>query len=365
MYASDITNRKRAETIYRNLQLQKEWFNSGKTIRILGQKGGNDYAYMTNLIEGCLEDTCGFQEDKKQITQGNASISYDTSNMTSLDIARIAPAVNGFNGIQEHGDRLYTYTNGVIGVIIDTLDDTDIPVSTGGTDFFFFNVNCGAANSIWWNTNNVILFGGKPPNEDTVNFGVTSGTVTAQTGSPLVNKVVSLEQITIPFVLLGNYDRRMRSFYTSNYISTDYSITTIITTFDDYFRYRVDSVSNEVIPPLTPNATGTFRIRLIRELIGENRQWIEVTVLNVTNGPLSSGYVSGGSYETGTNIDAQGYGIDPTKNNPFDISDGTKLLHICGSTYATVAPTQGTSFIFQSDAYGNNWTFTNNAHLNV
>lgn len=350
MYASDITNRKRAETIYRNIQLQKEWFNSGKTIRILGQKGGNDYAYMANLIEGCLEDTCGGKEEKTKITQGNASISYDTSSMTALDIANVL--IPG--GIEEHGDRLYSFPELVV---MDTLDDTDISVSTAGNDFFFFNANCGAANSIWWNTNNVIFFGGKPPSEASVNFGPTPIYYTPSSGSPI------LTNVTVPCILLGNYDRRMRSFYTSNYISTDYSITTIITKFDDYFRYRVDG-SNNVIPPLTPNTTGTFRIRLIRELIGENKQWIEVTVLNVTNGPLSSGYIYGGYYETGT-VDAQGYSIDPTKNNPFDISDGTKLLHVCGSTYATVAPTQGTSFIFQSDAYGNNWTFTNNAHLNV
>jgi len=361
MYASDITNRKRAETIYRNLQLQKEWFASGKTIRILGQKGGNDYAYMANLVDGCLDDTCSVKKTPIEIIQKNGPISYDTSNMTPFNIPRV---LAGTTSIIEHGDRLYTYPGLVL---IDTLDDTNIPVSTGGTDFFFFNVNCGAANTVWWNTNNVILFGNINFSQATVNFGPTPIYHTPTDGPPF------LTNVTVPFILLGNHDRRMRSFYTSNYRSSDYAITSIITTFDDYYNYKQNPDAadlRQVILPVSgdpgfPIPTGTFRVRLIRELIGENRQWIEVTVLNVTNGPLSSGYVSGGSYPSGVNIDAQTYGIDPTKNNPFDISDGTNLLHICGSTYATVAPTQGTSFIFQSDAYGNNWTFTNNAHLNV
>ena len=103
MYASDLTHRKRAAAIYRNLELQKELFDSGKSIRILGQKGGNDYAYMMNLEEGCNKDECYKFSLGINSKSGNGPMEFRTSDMVSVDLQPRNYGGNPENPF-EHGD---------------------------------------------------------------------------------------------------------------------------------------------------------------------------------------------------------------------------------------------------------------------
>ena len=372
MYASDLTHKKRANAIYRSLQLQKEWFNSGETIRILGQKGGNDYSYMMELEQGCIQDECWKYDLGVQIKSGNGPMTFDPTNMISINVSSIF----------ENGDILYTNTTPRTRV--DTLDDGNIQIPMSGNDFYMFGYNAGAAETVEWNSNNAIFFGPITTIPavnplSLVSFGPTDGyrdtsTATGNGFVPTFGK----------YVLLGNYDRRLRSFYTSQYNTLDskYSISKFVAVFDDYFLYDQDSSGN-LIQVTTP-PQGTFSVRLIRELVGVNRQWIEVSVIQ---SPPTPGYIADTtvSYPSGTYtardasgnaispasiyngrpMDANGNLIEPTKISPYDICNGTSLLNICGTTFSRASPPTGTSFIFQSDSQGNNWSFKNNAYLPI
>ncbi|NBO71697.1 hypothetical protein EBV26_14645, partial [bacterium] len=125
MYASDLTHQKRAAAVFRNLQLQKEWFATGQTIRILGQKGGNDYAYMTQIEEGCIADKCWQFYIPTKNNLGNGPISASTDGMDVTDFTSIFDY--GF------GSPLISLPG--------CLDDAYIPLNIGGVDFFFNGVN--------------------------------------------------------------------------------------------------------------------------------------------------------------------------------------------------------------------------------
>lgn len=370
MYASDLTHKKRSQAVYRNLQLQKEWFASGKTIRILGQKGGNDYSYMIDLEKGCNQDICWKFKIPIEITYKNGPIDFDLSNINSIDLTAIS----------ENGYALYNSTNTLE---INGLDDGDVPISTDGRPFYFFGVECGITEKIWWNSNNVLFFGsGSQGNSgQSNNVSPTPSIFTDGQGKGFISN-------SSPCILLGNYDRRLRSFYTSNYNdeSNKFSITRIIVTFNNYLEDDVtlDNTGSTTRflegPQVTPQ--GQFSIRLIRELTGDNRQWVEVTVIK---SPLTAGYSSDPtiSYPSGVfqaldvndnpipsdyNSDPQdrrGNLIDINKISPYDISDGTRLLNVCGTQFSKESPQAGTSFIFQSDALGKGWIFANNAYLHV
>ena len=118
--------------------------------------------------------------------------------------------------------------------------------------------------------------------------------------------------------------------------------------------------------PGTP--TYKYQIRLIKENIGDKRQFIEVCVIT---SPPSPGYSSAAiTYITGLDAngnpqDTNGLPIDQTKNSPYNITNGVAFLNPCGSTFSTSSPTAGTSFIFSSDSTGTTWLFTNNSYVNV
>lgn len=318
MYASDITHKKRAEAIYRNLQLQKEWFASGGTIRILGQKGGNDYAYMTEVQEGCIIDKCWQNLIPINPSLGNGPIDGNVTNFTQTD----------FTGITDFGNDI-----SISGV----LDDGNVLISSGGNDFYFFGTNYGATNNMYWNTNNVITF-----------------------GTGFLGSTVSFSANTIPAILLGNLDRQTSGFYSINYISASnkYSITKLIVYFCNYYT---DTTNLD---------KGKMQIRIIRELVGENRQWVEVGIISdvaepgYSNNPTVS-YQSGNNPVSGLPQDSNGNPIDPTKNSPWDVTNGTTFMNVAGTTYSTAFPTAGTTILYQSDNKGYNWKFTPNAYLNV
>ena len=321
MYASDLTHKKRAEAVFRNLQLQKEWFATGQTIRILGQKGGNDYSYMTHVEEGCLADKCWQLYVPISNKKGNGPITYSTDGMGKVNLTGIYDAGYGAGG-----------PTPIAGV----LDDAFIPIPTSGMDFYFNKVNYGATNNITWNSNNMLVFGtGFNPHD------------------------VSLNGNQCNAILMGNYDRLCSNVYYSTYgaESGKYSITRLIITFANYYT---DTTNLDA---------GKLQVRLIRENGGSNRQWVEVGVISA---PSSPGYSNNkrvnypsGIDASGNPIDANGRTVDPTKNSPWDVSNGTTFLNAAGTAYSTEFPSAGTTILYQSDNLGINWTFTPNAYFPV
>lgn len=254
-----------------------------------------------------------------EIVASDRIVSASTSGLTQID----------FTGIFDAG---YGSQAPIAGVI----DDGFVPIPTTGLNFNFFGTDYAAANQISWSSNNALIFGATPG----------PGTV-------------SYSANTAPAILLGNYDRLVSGLYYSNNTSSDtnFTISTILVTFANYYT---DS---------TNLTAGTTRIRLIKEVSGQKRQWVEVSVIGA---PASPGYSNNPlvSYPSGTNIggqpiDSNGNTIDTTKDSPFNITDGTSFLNPLGALYSESSPANGTSFILQSDELGNNWTFTNNAYVNL
>lgn len=316
MYASDLTHKKRAEAVFRNLQLQKDWFASGKTIRILGQKGGNDYSYMTYVEEGCIADKCWkFYIPKNKII-GNGPVADTSIDMTKIDFSDTTIYDSGYGAANAAGFRY--------------LDDALIKIPMGGMDFFFNGINYGT--DIKWSSNNFLAFG-------------------SFAGS--VNRSVNLEPTACKAIMLGNYDRLCSSIYYSNYNVNNFSITKLIVTFSDYYT-KTSSI--ELL-------AGKFQVRLIREDGGEQRQWVEVGVISA---PPSPGYSNNPSITYPSSpTDSNNNPINPTKNSPWDISDGSRYLQVAGSSYSTAFPIAGTTILYESDKRGMGWTFTPNAYFPV
>jgi len=315
MYASDLTHRKRAATIYRNLQLQKDWFNSGRTIRILGQKGGNDYSYMTDLEKGCIQDTCWKIEIPINPTPGDDPMSTSINRMAQVD----------FTGIYDSGNP--PTGSGA-------LDDAFIPLPMEGMDFYFFGTNCGALGTIKWYSDNALVF-----------------------DPAFSESVVDINHDTSPAILMGNYDRLCSAIYYSNSLS--YQNKFRIAKFIIYFANSYNDILNL--------SAGKIMIRLIRELAGTNRQWVEVTVISSVSKPGYSNNVAAGETfdSSGNPLDSNSNPIDPTKNSPWDITNGSKFLNIAGSQYSTAFPATGTTLLYQSDSLGVVWSFSNHAFMDV
>lgn len=338
MYASDLTHKKRAEAVFRNLQLQKEWFASGGTIRILGQKGGNDYAYMTHVEEGCIADKCWQLYVAKQNKAGNGPVPGSTDGMTQFDFTdssgNIILTDSCGNLITEFG------YGSPVQSIVDTFDDASIPIPMGGMDFYFNGINYGAIpNAIKWNSNNALVFGFDPQGDVSIN--------PAPGG---------------PAILMGNYDRIVSSAYYSNYSTSDngFRITMLRVSFSNYYT------------DTTNLSVGQLQIRLIKENAGDKRQWVEVTVISA---PTSPGYSNDPTvtYPSGTkdvsgnliNQDSNGNEIDPTKFSPWDVTDGIQFLQIAGNSYSTAFPVAGTTILYESNKEGNGWRFTKNAYFPI
>jgi hypothetical protein len=261
------------------------------------------------------------QVESPQIVLSDRTVSASTAGLTQID----------FTGIYDGGYGGESQTPGI-------LDDSFVPMPLNGNDFYFFGVNHGQANNIFWNSNNALTFG------------------------PVFNtSIVSINHNTGPAILLGNYDRLLSDIYYTNTVTSDnkYKIYRMIVKFSDYYT---DTANLDA---------GIYQIRLIKENAGAKRQWVEVSIIS---SPPSPGYSNNPavSYPTGVNglgqpQDSNGLAIDPTKDSPYNITSGTasSFLNPFGSLYSTASPAAGTSFILQSDELGNTWTFTEHAYLNI
>jgi len=310
----DLTKRNQARMAFASYIKNKEDFANGSTAKRVNLLSSdftekNIGAAFTSYAEYQLYLTVQVVYSL-QVVSGNKSVSGSTAGLTQIS----------FSGITDSSASIYG------------LDDAFVPIPMGGMVFNFFGTNY--SNSITWNTNNALIF-----------------------GTTFNGHIVSVSNVTANAILLGNYDRLCISLYYSNTITSDYSITTLLVTFCDYY-------TNLGTP------TYKYQIRLIRENKGALRQFVEVCVIS---SPPSPGYSSNPlvSYPSGTGgggapIDSSGYFIDSTKNSPYNITNGTvSCLNPCGSTFSTASPSAGTSFIFSSDSTGSSWTFTNNSYINV
>lgn len=328
MYASDIINRNRGVTLYINSVLKRQEFESGKSIRIDRQKGGVDYEYLKNIEFGNIVDFTYDTYIPLSLKFGQNPGIFAVYNMNQIDFD--ARDGGGTYIIYDSDPPSYTFnTKRIIG-------DGSIQIPTGGRDFYFFGINYGGNNNIFWNSNNALTFGAiSNPN------------------------IVSISKNSVPAILLGNYDRMCSSLYYSSYFSSEnlFSVLVIIVYFSDYFT----NTSNF--------AQGKYQIRLIREINGNNRQWVEVSVISAVPSPGYSNtalitYPSGRD-ASGNSLDTNAIVVDQTKISPYDITDGTSFQNVCGSTFSTVSPQAGTNFVYQSDKTGSNWRFIDNAYVPV
>jgi hypothetical protein len=224
-------------------------------------------------------------------------------------------------------------TNGFTKIDFTDLDDAFIPIPMGGMVFNFFGTNY--STNINWDSNNALIF-----------------------GSAFTPHRVSISASTAKSILFGNYDRRCYNLYYTNSVSGTSSITTLIVMF---YNYYTDP---------TPGATiYKYQIRLIKETVGAQRQFVEVSIIS---SPPSPGYSTNASVSypsgvdaSGNPIDSDGFRIDSTKLSPYNITNGTAFLNPCGATYSASSPGAGTSFVFSSDSTGTNWLFTNNAYVYI
>jgi len=346
MYASDLTHRKRAAAVFRNLQLQKEWFATGGTIRILGQKGGNDYSYMTQVEEGCIKDQCWKLYATLYAKAGNSQEQVDLASMVQLNLD-----ASGNNGIYDYGygplpaARVIPTSAGNVSVF----DDASIKIPMGGMDFFFSGVNYGGTNNrVYWNTNAAITFG----------VGIYEEEVSIDT------------RRDAPAILIANYDRLTSKFAHSNYSVQNgmFAVTKIVVSVSNYYADTTNLFA------------GQYQIRMIKEHAGEQRQWVEVTVVKADG--LHPGYSNNPTvtYESGTQKDASGNftiqqdstgtAIDATKASPWNIKTAgpgpsNRFLNPFGSMFSTAHPPAGTTILFESDKQGNVWKASVNAYLNA
>jgi len=206
--------------------------------------------------------------------------------------------------------------------IADTLDDGDVPIPM---NFNFF----GSTSTMYWSSNNAIIFG---------------------TPNPQLELNIPRNQRAI---LLGNYDRALKTYYSKNIVNTNYSMTILQVEFYDYYT---DTISDP---------TYQYQIRLIKTT---SRQYVEVYV---KSSPPSPGYSTAnitypsGVDANGNQIDSNANNIDTTKNSPYNITNGTNFLNLCGTTYSTSSPVANTSFVFSSDSTGTTWEFHNNSYVSV
>jgi hypothetical protein len=325
MYASDLTHRKRAQVVYSDISRQKALFDKGEIMRINYQKGGTDYGYMMELEQGCVNNTC--------IGEGPI---YSISNnyVTTMNISSAA-LINPNNPLLIEYGYQFPSARDASGNYLSspgpTRDDAYFPIMMSDMEFYFFGVR---KTEMFWSTNCAILFSN--PLRRMVNIGTTR-----DSGNIIVYN-------NVPAILLGNSDRRLDDLYI-RYETVDYKykITTLFVFYQDFSRQQ-ELQSNP--------RSSQYQVRIIRELVGEKRQWIEVSVKLAAT---FSGYIAGSI------IDSDGNSTDPTKLSPYNVSNGTTFLNPCGTTFATVGPAAGTSFVFESDSLGSSWIFRNNASIPV
>lgn len=337
MYASDLTNKKRAQVIYSDISKQKDLLDKGIIKRINYQKGGNDYSYMMELEKGCINNTCT-GEAPLYFATGDAVTNMNISGATYID-----PTLLIEYGYQIPPERdssgNYLYPPGP------TRDDVYFPIPIYDMQFYFFGV---LQTNMFWSTNCAILF-----RNPLIRMQDIPGDINYLRSVSISPLVTGTTYDPVPGILLGNYDRRLDNLYVrDDSVKGKYSIISIFVFYEDFSSQLVS----------TPN-TGQYQVRIIRELTGEQRQWIEVVV---AVSPATPGYNSTVRDASGNiMINTDGNQVDPTKLSPYNITDGYKFINPCGTTFSDVSPAAGTSFTFESDAKGNLWTFRNHTYVPV
>jgi hypothetical protein len=133
---------------------------------------------------------------------------------------------------------------------INALEDGDVPIPMSNIVFNFFGINY--SNNIYWSSNNALIF-----------------------GTPIPNLELNITRNLVPAILLGNYDRKLKTFFYKNIVNQKYSITILRVTFYDHFMDNNNSTTYQ------------YQIRLIKENIGLQRQFVEVYIIS---SPPSPGY---------------------------------------------------------------------------
>jgi hypothetical protein len=348
MYASDVTQRKRAQVIYSDISKQKALFDTGKIFRLNYQKGGSDYSYMMELEQGCVMNTCMGDITLYPISgNGIANMDPVAGGYTQINITN-SPTVTIRENGYAYNASTFPYTQA-----IGTLDDSVIPLPMGDMsgNFNMFGVGQG---KLAWTSNNAIVF-------DYYDSGAGVIDSTLGVWTPDIYSTAAWPTAAhggFPAILLGNYDRRLNSIYSKAYSTLKYKVVSMLVFFQDGYGGTGQ----------TGNAnsanTGQFQINIVKEVGGEKRQWIELRVAKMT---ASTGYIAG---NTNTNSGTPVGGLDPTitdstKLSPFNICNGSKFLNPCKTTYSTTGPAANTSMLFQSDSTGTDWNFFNNMHLEL
>lgn len=220
------------------------------------------------------------------------------------------PAIVSGNATTTMNTTGGTVLSGITGV-----DDGFAYIPTDATfSFFFFGTDYGngAAQGIYWNTNNVLGFG----------TGTNTIQWTATTGRG---------------VLCGNFDRRCDT--NALYFPLTTSSGCRILRMQMNFRnvYNAGS-ANE----------GRMEVRMIRNT-STGTQYIEFRVFK------GSGGANGGA------ITSAGYAA----NNAWNITNATAFQNTFGTTFASTFPADNRSFVLRSDNLGNTWTFFNTSYVNV
>ena len=317
--SGDLTQKRNARIIYSSFIINQRDLTNKSTVNNLKLLESDITIKNTGAVFTTYEEQQAilYQPSIVTVTQillsGNKSASGNTSGLTQID----------FTGIYDASSQP---------PIPGVLDDSIIPIPMGGMIFNFFGTNY--TSNISWNSNNAIIFGS--------GFNPT---------------LVSISATTTKSILIGNYDRLCTGLYYSNSITSSYSITKCVILFCNYYTDT---------PPSSPSYT--YEIRFIKENTGDQRQFVEVSLVT---SPPSPGYSSAAiSYPSGTDasgnpIDSNGLVIDQTKSSPYNITNGTAFLNPCGTTFSTTSPPAGTSFVFSSDSTGSTWSFSNNSYVNV
>ena len=334
--ASYITYKNNIRTLYVNMTVQKLAARAGITATTnLDAGGGGSFLPRLVSVVGPLLFT--IDELNTDISNAAANITTDPNDYLTL-LGIIQSEYSSWNILmRRNGPIIYNiigYTQLSLSVTDvgdnlgdGTIDDGSVLVPTGGMSFKFFGTDYGAADTIYWNSNNALIFGN-------------------HTTAPELNSSLNISSTSnLPAILLGNYDRRLISIYKLKYTSGIYNILSIYVTFSDYF--------------ILSGPTYTYQIRLI---VGNQKQYVEVSVIS---SPPSPGYSSAiTTYPSGL-VDPAGNPIDPTKASPYTITNGGAFVNLCGSTFSLVSPAVGTTFVFESEVSGTNWNFINNAFVAV
>jgi hypothetical protein len=243
-----------------------------------------------------------------------------------FNTAEADPWGPGFNEVRmEDGFATFRFDPAPVNM----LDDGHIRIPMGDMVFNFF----GQRRDLYWNSNNAITFGLMSQQDQ--------------------ERTISLSRTTIPAVLLGNYDRILKSFHSLTREGPKFSVTEILV---EFFNYYMDDTT------IAPSYT--WIIKLIKENVGPKRQYIEVST--GPNQLPDAGYSSAReNYPSGRGIDSKKVPIDQSKISPFNITNGTTFLNPCGQTFSTAAPPANSSFVFWSDSTGRDWSFVDKAHVRL